>query len=187
MRTLIAFVLSIFASVALAEESPDLYIPDQIKIGDVSLDDRATGGCWTNLKESREYLEEQFRLNGYELLDEDALVVPEEERRRVGNIVRRLANEAPTNVVKSSYLTMIQDNRYDAVIKVLASRTPAGYCVGSLRVSITRILVGHHEDIVHNVDVMYLYQVFSENSNININVLDLSKTFVKYLKTGKFE
>ena len=188
MRTLFAGFLSMIASVALAEDRPHMFTPDQIKIGEVALHDRATGGCWTNLKESREYLEEQFRLNGYELLSKEALIAPEEERKRVGNIVRSLANEdAPSSVVKGAYLTMLQHNSYDAMIKVLASRTPAGFCVGSLRVSINRVLVGHHEDVVHKVDVMYLDQVFSENSNVNIIVLDLSKTLVKYLKTGKLD
>lgn len=188
MRTLFAGFLSMVAVVVTAEEQPNLFTPDQIKIGEVALDDRATDGCWTNLKESREYLEEQFRLNGYELRDEEALIAPEEERRRVGNVVRSLANEdAPPSVVKGAYLTMLQDNSYDAMIKVLATRTTGGYCVGSLRVSIQRVLVGHHEDVVYKVDVDYLDLGFSENSNVNIIVLDLSKSLVKYLKTGKID
>lgn len=187
MRNLFACVLSIFASVAIAEDRPHYFNPDLINIGSVTLEDNASNGCWTNLKESREYLEEQFRLNGYELMDEDTLVAPEEERRRVGNVVRSLVNEAPQSVVKSAYLTMIQGNRYDANIKVHATRSKAGFCVGTMRVSIQRILVGHHEDVVYTVDVDYLENIFSEQGNLNIKVLDLSKSFVKYLKTGKFE
>ena len=187
MRALFACVLSIFASVTIAEDLPHYFTPDQIKIGSVTLEDNATNGCWTNLKESREYLEEQFRLNGYKLMDEDALVVPEEERRRVGDIVRSLVSEAPQSVVKSAYLTMLQGNRYDANIKVHATRSKAGLCIGTIRVSIQRILVGHHEDVVYTVDVDYLDNIYSQSGNLNIEVLDLAKSFVKYLQTGKVE
>lgn len=187
MRALFAVFLSMIASVALAEERPHLFTPEQIKIGEVSLVDNAKNGCWTNLKESREYLEEQFRLNGYELLSQEALIAPEEERRRVGNVVSRLVDEAPQSVVKGAYLTMIQDNRYDATIKVHAVRTTAGSCIGTMRISIQRILVGHHEDVVTTVDVDYLENIYSEPDNLNIEVLDLSKSFVKYLKTGHLD
>ena len=187
MRTFFAIFLSMIASVALAEERPHLFTPDQIKIGEIRLDDRATGGCWTNLKESREYFEEQFRLNGYELLSEVALIASEEERKKARKVVRSIAGEVTTSVYKSTYYNILQDNRYDAMVRVLASRSSTGLCVGSLRVSLQRVIVGHHEDIITHVDVEYLDQVVAQSNNVNIIVLDLSKTLVRYLKTGKLD
>ena len=46
MRFLFAFFLMHFASAASAEKTLNVYSPEQIQIGKVSLDDDAVSGCW---------------------------------------------------------------------------------------------------------------------------------------------
>ena len=180
MRTLLVVFLSMFAVIVTAEEKPNLFSPDQIRIAKVTIQDRATNGCWTNLKESREYFEEQFRLNGYEIIPEEYHKVPKAEQERVSDVVLNLGSETPMHVIKSAYMTMIQDNRYDAKLRVYAARTGIGQCVGTMTASIQRYIIGHHEDAVSQVNVESLEQAFSDGDNLNIPVLDLAKTFVKY-------
>lgn len=188
MRLLFVYFLVHFASAASAE-TLNVYSPEQIQIGKVTLDDDAVSGCWTNLKESREYLEEQLRLNGYTLMETSVTEkwVTEEERHNASETAKSLPDTTPTNVVKSAFLTMIQKNLYDVQIQVHATRTNAGKCFGSVRTSLKRFSVGHHEDAVVDADFTYLSQIYIGKNNLNIEVLDLSKSFVGYLRTGELE
>lgn len=44
--------------------------PDMIRSIDVRIADKATGACWTNLKEVREYAEEKLRSKNYNVVDD---------------------------------------------------------------------------------------------------------------------
>lgn len=43
--------------------------PDKVRFIQVRLADDATGACWTNLQEVREYAEERLRIRNYQVVD----------------------------------------------------------------------------------------------------------------------
>ena len=63
MRTLLMLLFTVFATQASANL---MTIDDlkNLKYIEVLIDDKAKGGCWTNLHESREYAEEKLRSVG---------------------------------------------------------------------------------------------------------------------------
>ena len=67
MRSIFAVLLSLFATGVFAEEANNkpVFSSANISVTETKLVDNATDGCWTNLKQSREYLDEQFKMNGY--------------------------------------------------------------------------------------------------------------------------
>ena len=67
MRSIFAVLLSLFATGVFAEEANNkpVFSSANISVTETKLEDNATDGCWTNLKQSREYLDEQFKMNGY--------------------------------------------------------------------------------------------------------------------------
>ncbi|NIZ59843.1 hypothetical protein DL239_02505 [Sedimentitalea sp. CY04] len=73
MNTLFgALALSVVASSSCGQESitaTDRGLnPEAIRAIQISLGDTATGACWTNLKEAREYAEEKLRIKGYNVV-----------------------------------------------------------------------------------------------------------------------
>ena len=69
MKTVFSVLFALFASTACSAEVFGLDYLKTIKQIEVLLDDGATGACWTNLKESREYAEEKVRMAGGKLYD----------------------------------------------------------------------------------------------------------------------
>jgi hypothetical protein len=73
-RLLLAVAIAFAASTLDAQDSTDAsdlgLSPDAIRSIQVRIADNATGACWTNLKEVREYAEEKLRSKGYSLVDE---------------------------------------------------------------------------------------------------------------------
>lgn len=63
MRTLLMLIFTVFATQA---SSNDMTIDDlrNLKYIEVKINDLAEDGCWTNLRESREYAEEKLRSVG---------------------------------------------------------------------------------------------------------------------------
>jgi len=62
MRILIIFLIFLFASKAWSTELQNIKAT-------VFLQDNASGGCWTNLKETREYAEEKLRMKNVQIGD----------------------------------------------------------------------------------------------------------------------
>lgn len=185
MRYLIAGLFSLLATVGAAEEEW-VYGPDQIKITAVSLADYAKRGCWTNLKESREYLEEQLKAMQYELLyDLSPDWMKKEDRDRALEIVSNLPSDVSLAVRSAMYLDMVQQNAYEVRIRVSANRMNSGQCYGAARVGLYRYAGGHNADHFQSVEFIALDQIFVKNKNLNIAVLDLAKAFAHYLKTGE--
>ena len=67
MRILATILLLVLSSKAWSTELQNIK-------ANVFLQDSATGGCWTNLKETREYAEEKLRMKNIQIADFD---VPE--------------------------------------------------------------------------------------------------------------
>ena len=185
MRYLIAGLFSLLATVGAAEDEWG-YGPDQIKIAAVILIDHAKRGCWTNLRESREYLEEQLRSARYELLnDPDANWITEEDRNTALGLISNLPSAISPAVRSGMYLNMIQQNVYEIKIRVVANRMNSGQCYGGARVGLYRYVSGHDVDQYQSVEFIYMDQIFANSENLNIPVLDLAKAFAHYLKTGE--
>ena len=72
-RLIKAFTLIslIFTHTANAENSLSAWMFDYIDSVNVEIDDKITDGCWTNLKEVREYSEEKLRSNRLKVVDFD--------------------------------------------------------------------------------------------------------------------
>ena len=62
----------IFTYQANAENSLSAWMFDYIDSVNVEIDDKITDGCWTNLKEVREYSEKKLRANRLKVVDFDA-------------------------------------------------------------------------------------------------------------------
>ena len=190
MRYLIAGLFSLLATVGAAEDenAKMYYTPDQIRISKVSIQDLAKDACWTNLTEVRQYLEEQFRIRGYELLNsQNADWITDEQRTLVDRTMRKLPDELPNEDRKAVFLNMIQDNVYDAFIRVTSNRSSFGDCFGSARIGLSRYVGGHTEDQSVYVEYTYLSQTLLERNNLNTELIELSKQFVSYIATGTYE
>ena len=184
MRYLLPIILSSICSATFAEqESP--YTPEEIVIVDVRLDDDATGGCWTNLKESREYAEEQLRLNGYKFLgiQNGDTIATEEDKAAATKFMRQLGGDTEEHLLYGAYLHHIQQNKYSVMLSVSASRSTSG-CYGFVSVDLTRYAVGHSRPASSEVSYTYTKKIFSNVQNANIVMLDVIKAFVKYIKSG---
>ena len=74
MKLIKALTLSslLFTHQANAENSLSAWIFDYVDSINVEIDDQITDGCWTNLKEVREYSEKKLRANRLKVVDFDA-------------------------------------------------------------------------------------------------------------------
>ena len=74
MKLIKALTLSslLFTHQANAENSLSAWIFDYVDSINVEIDDQITDGCWTNLKEIREYSEKKLRANRLKVVDFDA-------------------------------------------------------------------------------------------------------------------
>jgi hypothetical protein len=74
MKLIKALTLSslLFTHQANAENSLSAWIFDYVDSINVEIDDQITDGCWTNLKEVREYSEKKLRVNRLKVVDFDA-------------------------------------------------------------------------------------------------------------------
>ena len=74
MKLIKALTLSslLFIHQVNAENSLSAWMFDYVDSINVEIDDKITDGCWTNLKEVREYSEEKLRANRLKVVDFDA-------------------------------------------------------------------------------------------------------------------
>ena len=187
MRSIFAVLLSLFATDVFAEEANNkpVFSSANISVTETKLEDNATDGCWTNLKQSREYLDEQFKMNGYKQVTRgnEYGYLTKEEFTLVNRTMAKLPNELAEYERYSAYLAMMQKNYYEPTISVLAYRNDFGRCYGFIQVSLNRWLAAHHVDKSYVVEVDYNRNVFMNADNVNGLVLNMAKEFVKYLQT----
>ena len=69
MRIAMILVFYLFAFPCLADPSPDFKLSSTTSVN-VKLNDDAKDGCWTNLRETREYAEEKLRSKGANIVPE---------------------------------------------------------------------------------------------------------------------
>ena len=60
-----------FSGISTAQMLDQTISPKEIGPVSVAMNDNASGACWTNLREVREYAEEKLRTRGYELSGDD--------------------------------------------------------------------------------------------------------------------
>ena len=187
MRSIFAVLLSLFATGVFAEEANNkpVFSSANISVTETKLVDNATDGCWTNLKQSREYLDEQFKMNGYKqaVLGDEYGYLTKEEWTLVNRTMAKFPNELAEYARYSAYLAMMQENYYEPTINVLAYRNDLGRCYGFIQVSLNRWIGLHHIDKSYVVEVDYNRNVFMNADNVNGIVLNMAKEFVKYLQT----
>lgn len=77
MRFLVLFcVLMAWSAKADAQVIDDNFRLSEVSNVNVKLTDDATGACWTNLKEVREYAEEKLRMKGVNVLEMNRGLAP---------------------------------------------------------------------------------------------------------------
>lgn len=191
MRTFFIALLSLLASKAVAE-GPTIeelqFGPDDIRISNVIIRDMASDGCWTNLTETRMYLEEQLRIRGYTNLNSpNGEWITDEERERAAIIARDLPRDVEEHHRQALFGSIIQSNVYEAVIRVNAARSKSGFCYGGTRIGLYRWTIAHTEKVSTPVEIQYVDQIFINTDNLNIPIIELSKQFVDYISTGSFK
>lgn len=188
MRTILTALLMTLATQVAAEETSSIYSSDKIRISSVEIYDLAKQGCWTNLTESRQYLEEQLRIGGYTLLDSpNGDWVTEADKVRAGRSVAKIANDISEADSHALFLRLIQGDVYEAFIRVNADLSTNNLCYGGIRIGLSRYIASHEVDSSKNIEFTYLDQIVLKSGNLNIPVLELSKQFVRYISTGSFE
>jgi hypothetical protein len=187
MRSIFAVLLSLLATGLFAEEENNkpVFSSANISVTETKLEDNATDGCWTNLKQSREYLDEQFKMNGYKqvTMGDEYGYLTKEEFTLVNRTMAKLPDELSEYERYSAYLAMMQKNYYEPTISVLAYRNDLGRCYGFIQVSLNRWVAAHHINKSYVVEVNYNRNVFMNADNVNGIVLNMAKEFVKYLQT----
>ena len=187
MRSIFAVILSLFATGVFAEEEDNkpVFSSANVSVTAATLVDNADDGCWTNLKQSREYLDEQFKMNGYKQVTrgDEYGYLTKEEFTSVNRTMAKLPDELSEYERYSAYLAMMQKNYYEPTISVLAYRNDFGRCYGFIQLSLNRWVASHHIEKSYIVEVTYNRQVFMNADNVNGIVLNMAKEFVKYLQT----
>ena len=150
-------------------------------VGDVnlSLSDRAVNGCWTNLKETREYAEEQLKMRGYTVTEYKLLDHPEgvEAIDKYGPLLKTLSKEFSEEDVYNLMLDVTQADRFMLVIEVNAERAATG-CFGATRVTLERMSMGFRNQALMRAIAAEYDSVGVNYQNFNISVLDNIKTFI---------
>ena len=180
MKNLLIIVLLIngLCTSALAQEK--LLTPENVGDVNVFIIDDAVNGCWTNLRESREYAEEQLKIRGYtinefallEHTDVDPLM--QKYRPLVGKLHEEFSDEDRNNLL----LDIAQGNRFTLLIRVVSQRENVGLCFGSVRVTLERISLGFSNSSPMRAVAAEFYKVGVNYQNINITVLDALKDFI---------
>ena len=150
-------------------------------VGDVQiyLNDRAVNGCWTNLKETREYAEEQLQMNGYTVAKHKLLEHPDTKetldlyKPLVMGLPEPFSEEDRYNIL----LDVMQKDRFILMIEVNAERSRSG-CFGATRVTLERMAMGFHNRALMRAIAAELDTVGVNYENFNIAILDDVKSFI---------
>ena len=151
MRIAMILVFYLFAFPCLANPSPGFKLSSTTSVK-VKLNDDAKDGCWTNLRETREYAEEKLRSKG-------ANIVPE---RRYGNHDYQLT-------------VSVVGGRLNVNNKCIANITLELVTMVVLKNS-------SGDDITHFADVHQNEHLIAGYNKVNNSVLDYVKVFIDELE-----
>ena len=180
MKHLLVIVLLItgLCTSALAKEK--YLTPENVGDIHVHISDRAVNGCWTNLKESREYAEEQLKMRGYTISEVKLLQHPDVEilMKKYEPLVWKLPEEFSDEDRYNLLLDLLQDNRFVLIIEVLSKRDDGGLCFGATRMTLERLSFGFSDRMGMRAVAAVYANVGVNYQNFNIEVLDSLKAFI---------
>ena len=179
MRALLLLLFTVFATQASANM---MTIDDlkNLKYIEVVIDDKAKNGCWTNLRESREYAEEQLKIRGYTITTVQLLEHPDAgfAAQKYLPLVLKLPEEFSDEDRDNLLVDIAQGNRFSLVIEVLSKRGNGGLCFGSVRVTLERLSFGFSDSLGMRATAAAYANVGTNYQNFNIEVLDSLKAFI---------
>ena len=176
----LAVILSFTLGLTTAVSANEKFFTSNL-VGDVQiyLNDRAVNGCWTNLKETREYAEEQLQMKGYKVAKHKLLEHP--DTQDILNLYKPLVMGLPEPFSEEDryniLLDVMQKDRFILVIEVNAERSRSG-CFGATRVTLERMTMGFHNRALMKAIAAEFDTVGVNYQNFNIAILDNVKTFV---------
>ena len=133
-------------------------------------------------------MEEQLRIRGYENLnDNNGGWITEEDRENAVRVVRKLPSDLEEHHKQALFASMIQSNVYEAIIRVNAARSKAGFCFGGARIGLHRWTIAHTDKVSTPVEIQFVDQIFTRTDSLNLPIIELSKQFVDYIATGSFK
>ena len=173
---ILSFTLGLITSVSANER---FFTSDLVGDIQIYLSDRAVNGCWTNLKETREYAEEQLKMKGYtvakyKLLEHpDAKEAMDRYRPLVMGLPAQFSEEDRYNIL----MDVMQADRFLLMIEVNAERAATG-CFGATRVTLERMSMGFHNRALLRAIAAEYDSVGVNYQNFNISILDNVKIFI---------
>lgn len=155
-----AVALIAFSNAASAE---GLWKPSDFDGAYVHIFDNATNGCWTNIRETRSYAEDQLELAGFNLVERPESKEHEPHPLLINNIV-------------------------EYRIHVKASRQDNGLCIGYLNSSFwASVAPGYDQSklILGQIGAPYVWAVWN-NKNLNQYMFDQVKdTIEEWVQLGE--
>jgi len=180
MKNLLIIVLLIngLCTSALAQEK--LLTPENVGDVHVAIIDNAVNGCWTNLRESREYAEEQLKMRGYTISKVRLFEHPDagSAMQKYLPLVQKLPEEFSEEDRDNLLLDILQGNRFSLVVEVLSKRGDGGLCFGTVRVALERLSLGFSNSLPMRTVAAKYHDVGINYQNFNIEVLDALKAFI---------
>jgi hypothetical protein len=185
MKAILATLALMVLPLGLHAQS-NIFGPDSIRIIQVEIFDEATGGCWTNISEVKTYVEDQLRLNGYEItgLQHNNGLHSEEETDRIMAPLNRLPPSLSESAINAIRNHVYVDNFYSVYIVVHATRRNAHRCSGSIEARLVRQVTDHDIGFL-NVPFRTVGYTFVGQQNVNMQMFDLVKDFIKHIKEYK--
>ena len=174
---ILSFTLGLTTAISANEK---FFTPDLVGDVQIYLSDRAVNGCWTNLKETREYAEEQLRMRGYTVTEYKLLDHPEvkEAMAKYSPLVKALPNQFSEEDRYNLMMDVSQGDRFMLMIEVNAERANSG-CFGAIRVTLERLSLGFQNQAILRAIAAELDTVGMNYQNFNISVLDNVKMFIR--------
>lgn len=156
--------------------------PDSIRIIDVLVDDRATGGCWTNISEVQKYAEDQLRLSGYTItgVQENGFLKADNELEEMEEFLKDLPPSLPAPTLMAVRNQLYVDNLFALGVLVDAQRD-SQKCWGFAEVFLGQPYFDKSGDS-HIATVARVFYTFKNYDNANTILFDLVKDFVAGLK-----
>ena len=180
MKNLLIILLLItgLCTSALAQEK--FLTPENVGDVHVRIFDHAINGCWTNLRESKEYAEEQLKMRGYTISTVNLLEHPDagSAAQKYLPLVRKLPEEFSNEDRDNLLLDILQGNNFYLFIEVLSKRDKGGLCFGTTRVTLERLSFGFSDNVLMRAVAAKYATVSANYQNFNIEVLDALKDFI---------
>lgn len=185
MKVMLATLALMMLPLGLHAQS-NTFGPDSIRIIEVEIFDRATGGCWTNISEVKTYVEDQLQLNGYELtgLYPNNELHSKEDTARIMAPVNGLPRSLGESAIHAIRNHVYLDNLYSVQVVVNATRHNTYQCWGNVEVRLTRQVTDHGIG-VFIVPYRTVGTSFVGQPNVNMQMFDLVKEFITHIKEYK--